>query len=476
MRLILNACAFFAVLSASCGSTTGKDGNGSGAQNQTGDQPAMMSPAPASPPDGAMPTMPPAGALPASVSAQGQLVWLRQLALGPTNKDRTIVWGVAAGAAGESFAVGQTRGDLGGAARGADDGFLVKYDAAGNQVWAKKVGGPGMDSLKKVVVDAQGNVIVCGSTSIYETGSLVKDPADGLVEKFGPNGDRLWSLKIGLEKLHENFASVAVDAQGTIVVGGIQTDKITPGGSLEFNGVVVKLSPAGEVLLTKVLDSGKDDSVSAVAIDSKGNIVVGGSTEGDLAGPNQGFTDGYVAKLDPSGTVLWFKSFETPYIVNPDSVTSVAVDGQDRVYASGYLDARRSNADNGNLDAFVAQLTPEGTENWRQQVGTAGKSPKSFGDKTDESSSLAVDAAGNVFIAGKTSFDLAATSQGIEDAFVASFDVSGVRRWIVQTGTASLDWALSVAVNGQGELFVGGISEGSLEKPEVSGGFIAKFK
>ncbi|MEO6305660.1 MAG: SBBP repeat-containing protein, partial [Bacteroidia bacterium] len=45
---------------------------------------------------------------------------------------------------------------------GAEDVFISKIDAAGNFVWAKSFGGPGMDNGYGIVVDGLGDIYITG--------------------------------------------------------------------------------------------------------------------------------------------------------------------------------------------------------------------------------------------------------------------------------------------------------------------------
>jgi hypothetical protein len=45
---------------------------------------------------------------------------------------------------------------------GDEDAFLVKYDASGNVIWARRAGGTRNDRIMDIVCDAAGNIYACG--------------------------------------------------------------------------------------------------------------------------------------------------------------------------------------------------------------------------------------------------------------------------------------------------------------------------
>ena len=80
----------------------------------------------------------------------------------------------------------------------------------------------------------------------------------------------------------------------------------------------------------------------------------------------------------------------------------------------------------------------------------------------DESRSVAVDGAGNAFISGFTEGDLGGTNDGNYDAFLAKYDSDGNQQWSSQLGTSNNDSSYSVAVDGAGHAFISGYTNGSL--------------
>jgi hypothetical protein len=107
------------------------------------------------------------------------------------------------------------------------DVFISKLDSSGNFVWAKSIGGPGLEAGNSIAVDASGNVYTSGSF----TDSADFDPGVGIVELVSagssevfisildPSGNYIWADKIGSVSIDNGF-SIATDASDNIYCAG----------------------------------------------------------------------------------------------------------------------------------------------------------------------------------------------------------------------------------------------------------------
>ena len=81
----------------------------------------------------------------------------------------------------------------------------------------------------------------------------------------------------------------------------------------------------------------------------------------------------------------------------------------------------------------------------------------------DEAASVVVDREGNIYVAGITSGALRGqVSAGDKDAFVRKYDASGVELWTRQFGSPESDRARGVAMDAKGDVYVAGVTFGAL--------------
>lgn len=181
--------------------------------------------------------------------------------------------------------------------------------------------------------------------------------------------------------------------------------------------------------------------------------------------------DVFVAKLDAAGNYLWAaQAGGTLY----DEVTSIAVDGAGDVYITGYFESysmsfgvagqRLFNSSAGQ-EAYVAKLDGKtGQWLWAKRFG---------GLRDDYPAQVAVNPAGEVYVAGNTGstvadfgpFTLNNTQYG--DAFIAKLNASGTWLWARQLGSGRPK-ITNLIIDEQGELY----AAGSFGEPSVSFGSI----
>ncbi len=77
----------------------------------------------------------------------------------------------------------------------------------------------------------------------------------------------------------------------------------------------------------------------------------------------------------------------------------------------------------------------------------------------DFSNGIAVDGAGNVYITGFTDGSLGGDNAGYYDTWLAKYDSSGNQLWKTQLGTAADDFSYNVAVDNTGNAYITGHSE-----------------
>jgi hypothetical protein len=268
------------------------------------------------------------------LSSAGNFVWGKRL--GGVSFDEAH--GVAVDGSGSVIVVGHFAGasdqDPGPGtfhltSAGIYDSFVTKLDAAGNLVWAKRLGGPGSSHTwaYAVALDAGGNIHVTGLFN----GTADFDPGPGTVNLTPAGGSDIYVVKL--------------DTAGNLV------------WARQFGG------PAPSYF---------DDVAYGIAVDAGGNVFPVGGFKGTADfDPGTGVfnltavnTDAFIAKLDANGDFLWAKQLGGAGSMN-EIAQDVGVDAAGDPHVVGYFNATAdfdpgagtlSLISKGGDDAFAVEL------------------------------------------------------------------------------------------------------------------------
>ena len=157
---------------------------------------------------------------------------------------------------------------------------------------------------------------------------------------------------------------------------------------------------------------------------------------------------------------LWNVSFGSD---EDDAANGIAVDSLGNVILAGRTYGELDGVNLGGQDAFVGKFTSDGTEIWLVQFGTG---------EDDRLTSVVVDGNDDIYVAGETLGDLGGPNAGRSDAFLRKYTADGDVVWTEQFGTDASERGDDIAVDGDGNVFVNGMSwiTGS------SSGFVRKYQ
>jgi len=230
----------------------------------------------------------------AKLDSSGTQLWRRQF--GTTKYDSPA--GVATDASDNVYVAGSTDGPLAGTLRGPRDAFLIKFDSAGNQLWRRQVGTVDIDEGHAVATDGDGNVYLAGST-VGNIAGPNKGPTDGWVLKFDSAGNKLWRRQIGTI-VPDSDMRATTDPTGNVLLAGSTAGSLGGANKGKADVFAMKLSSAGQVLWRWQRGNSGDDVPGAIAADSSGAAFVVGTSDGPFAGEFAGgATDGWIVKLNP---------------------------------------------------------------------------------------------------------------------------------------------------------------------------------
>jgi hypothetical protein len=201
-----------------------------------------------------------------------------------------------------------------------------------------------------------------------------------------------------------------------------------------------------------------DDEPLGLAIDNKGALVmVGGYHVFDLDAGLRPKFDAHLYVTGADGRLQVFESWGSKTEV--DEAVAVAVASDNSYVTVGYTDGAVGNtASHGGRDAFLSKWSPELPTKAATLLFT-----RQWGSALNESAaSVALDRDDTAYIFGSTLGELAPSSAaGGQDVFLTRVDSAGNLLGTFQWGTAALDQAASVLVDGKDSVLVAGSTAGA---------------
>jgi len=306
-----------------------------------------------------------------------------------------------------------------------------------------------------IAVDAQGNAYVAGETYSY-LGDYPTTPGaydrsfsgegDIFVSKLDPSGSTLiYSTYIGGSIDHEDGVEgadgIAVDSEGNVYLTGWTSAydfPTTPGAfDSSFNGggheyfidaFATKLDASGSNLLYSTYIGGnKDEWGNGLCIDDWGNCYIVGVTYSSnypvTAGAfdtshNGGIGDGFITKVNPTGTALVFSTYFGGS--QWEEASSIVIDDEQNVYISGHTESEDlpttpgaySPNYNDEQDGFISKFdTTCSTLLYSTFLGGSKEDSCDY----DGGDGMTIDQVGNIYVVGETESNNFPTTPGAYD-------------------------------------------------------------
>jgi len=365
--------------------------------------------------------------------------------------------------------------------------------------WARTAGGSGTDAGRRICTDPSGNIIVAGSFAsiAMNIGTVSINNAgngDVFVAKFDPNGNYIWSQRIGSTDL-ESVGGICTDASGRVyVIGSFTSPSLVVGPFAVSNYTNTGIYPDAFVAcfdsfgsiqwLRKYGGAYSDNGDGIIYSNAENALYIAGHynsismTVGTttLTNTNSGgsYTDIFLAKLNNLGNPVW--AITTGGANSSDYAYSLGLDASNNYpYLGGTFSPPSAATPTtqigtavlttyGNQDLYIAKYSNNGVFQWARSCGSSSSS--------DYHSDLVVDASNNAYISGyyygaTLSFASSATTlpnSGQFDAFAAKYNPSGTLQWANRTltgGTLNED-ALGMAIDGNNNIYVAGSFAGTV--------------
>ncbi len=444
------------------------------------------------------------------------------------------VAGAAVDGAGNTYIVGETfsqnfpvsqgvvQPTCGSCVSNQGDVFVTKLNAAGTaQLYSTFLGGNGNDQPAAIAVDASGNALITGFTGSTDFPS--KNPIssgqpgyeDGFVTSLTPDGASLnFSSRLGGIDAQTNGyitfgQAVAFDAAGAAYVSGTTDSPYMPVSPGALNAgtpgypnnyiFLTKLTASGALTYSAIVgETGSISdccSVASLAVDATGNTYLAGSVgvttfttttpwpttpgayQTTILDPN--VSAPFVTKVSPDGSALVFSTLVT---TGNASGMALASDGSIWLAGTGSTGLPVNSASYSTVPgtSFLAKLSADGT-----QLPYATYFSTPTGDTGGTISKIALDAAGDVWVAGNTGYrsnipllnplqSVAGTSSfSTGSAFLTEFDPQ-VHQVLFSTyfnGSQGGSRIAGLALDSQGRAHIAGTGQDDL--PVTPSAFLA---
>ena len=325
--------------------------------------------------------------------------------------------------------------------------FVLKLNPAGSAlIYSTRFGGTrfgasGTDAAYAIAVDAGSNAYVTGGASSTDFPAVNPVPGgtcstDGVafVMKLNATGSSLiYSTCLGSGGPSVGIA-IAVDTSGNAYITGetVSRDLVTlnaaqasPGG--DSDAFVSKLDASGSLIYSTYLGGARQDLGWAIAADSIGNAYVTGSTASDnfpTRNPLQrtratpGADDAFITKFDQAGVIVYStylggSSSDAGFGIVVDNLGNASVAG-DTLSPDFPMVNPIQPIPGGRSDAFVATLNASGSALlFSTYLGGTGD---------DQARGIAIDAQGNLPIAGNTTSEDFPTAGSLQSVYTRGTD------------------------------------------------------
>lgn len=377
------------------------------------------------------------------------------------------------------------------ASAGQDDSFVLKYDGAGNVIWAFNFGGTGNDYIASIAADPSGDIYVAGNfngtcdfdPSPFAAYTLSSAGQDGFLAKYNSAGTFQWALKYGGSGADDVW-SVYADANGVYLTGsftGIASFSTTIGvaailsssGAEDIFGAMYNSSGVRQWVVRQG-DSQKDIGYEVVSdnnavyfigtYDQNINLynAIGVNPAASHTSEVNNKTSVVIsAYTKASGTLVWSNN-----ISSTDNLIGAGIcQDNTNIYITGaiantanfkYPQPTFSQTASGNRDFFLAALSKTtGVFQWVSSQ-TGSSSGSEMGSDVEVVNN-------RIIVSGQFTGAMNYAPWGGPvfnsvgaDPFLTAFDLSGNYVWTSVYGGNNAEPALGLDVNATGAVFVCG--------------------
>lgn len=281
-------------------------------------------------------------------------------------------------------------------------------------------------NLTELATDAAGNVYLAGRAAgegFYSDFALVS---------YAPDGTTRWTARYPGTNHGVGASALAVDSHGHVYVTGLTEGPV--GRNAEWTTLCY--SSAGEFQWASQYhgSSPHDDPPVDLSVDSDGNVVLTGASNGKLT----------TISYTPEGVQRWIARYAADELVSSEG-KALTVDPGGNVFVTGWRE-NYFGPDGGRRDFVTLCYSPTGTQRWSALFRGApywNVAPTAIG----------LDHQGNAYIAGSLP-----NSSGEFEYTTISYAPDGAERWVARyhSGAQVNDQAAGLVIDSQDNVYTTG--------------------
>jgi uncharacterized protein YjdB len=375
---------------------------------------------------------------------------------------------------------------------GQEDLFVACYTPAGAFIWGFRVGGTGYEGAWEMAFDASSNVSIVGwhhggadfdpgtgvSIMPFAGGGTLSWEGDGYVAKYTSAGAFMWAKGLGGNTDFDLTAAVATDGAGCTYVGGVFSGSMVISATITLGpntNYIIKYDPDGNIVWARNFGSAADGQTRSMII--KGQYIYSTgyfravSDFSPWTAPtiltSSGVYDGYVAKHDTAGNLIFVKQFSGTSA--DDEGLNIKLDAADNIYIAGTTlspsmtfnmaspgtSTVTAPGGGGNLDIFIAKYSNSGVYQWARLFGSTG-ADMGWGVDVLGSSLYVTGQFANTVDFDPSAATASFTSSGALDGYTMKYDLNGNYLCGFKIGSTSDDIGFAIGHDLSGNMYATG--------------------
>ncbi|QNF32133.1 T9SS type A sorting domain-containing protein [Adhaeribacter swui] len=374
--------------------------------------------------------------------------------------------------------------------------WIVKIDNAGTKTWDRVISSQGGDNLSSVILTADGNYLLGGTSYSRISGDKSEDNRDKLF--YNRATSDFWVVKVDNQiRKNQNLIfpeiptktttdapftlSAKTSANLPVTFTIISGPAVVKGNKLTLTGagnVIIKATQAGNATYNPVVTTrtftvllasqqqdftyggNRADTLTTMLVTPEGGYLLAGTSasgiSGDKTQASQDTTDFWLVKTDATSKKLWDKNFGGNGVDKP-TVLVATPDGGYLLGGSSTsgISGQKSQANKGKSDYWIIKLDAQGEKQWDKTYG---------GNAQDQLTAILITPEG--YLLGGTSNsgisgDKTQDSIGETDFWVIKTDLQGKVLWDKTYGGNKADVLVSMLATPNGYLLGGTSASGT---------------